>query len=250
MQAGEQPAEPLHQQLAGHPVRLDPALARQTLEHGQGDGRHGPGRDAGRRLPASRRSADHSTSASTCVRRWAASALMASGLRRYPKLNARQPSWRADRCGTWHLPGLMAGSGEGRAGGRDGRPDRLHQPAAGVDPAADGRAERDQQDPSRGGHHHAGEPVIRLILRHLPGADGLPVKNGQFTVCVPDPRTHGCDKPYHDPSLVNRGASHNLAARRRLPDRRRRRRPDDSRLAQATSWGMRHTHHRPAGGAR
>ena len=45
-----------------------------------------------------------------------------------------------------------------------------------------------------------------------PGADGLPVKNGQFTVCVPDPRTHGCDKPYHDPSLVNGGASHSLAA--------------------------------------
>jgi phospholipase C len=43
-----------------------------------------------------------------------------------------------------------------------------------------------------------------------PGADGIPAKNGQFTVCVPDPRTKGCDKPYHDPSLVNGGASHNL----------------------------------------
>jgi phospholipase C len=42
-----------------------------------------------------------------------------------------------------------------------------------------------------------------------PGADGIPAKNGQFTVCVPDPRTHGCDKPYHDPSLVNGGAGHN-----------------------------------------
>jgi phospholipase C len=45
-----------------------------------------------------------------------------------------------------------------------------------------------------------------------PGADGLPAKNGQFTVCVPDPRTGGCDKPFHDPSLVNGGASHSLAA--------------------------------------
>src|SRR5262245_18393446 len=44
-----------------------------------------------------------------------------------------------------------------------------------------------------------------------PGADGIPAKNGQFTVCVPDPRTGGCDKPYHDPSLVNGGAGHNLA---------------------------------------
>ena len=42
-----------------------------------------------------------------------------------------------------------------------------------------------------------------------PGADGIPAKNGQFTVCVPDPRTKGCDKPYHDPSLVNGGAGHN-----------------------------------------
>jgi len=43
-----------------------------------------------------------------------------------------------------------------------------------------------------------------------PGADGIPAKNGQFTVCVPDPRTGGCDKPYHDPSLVNGGAGHSL----------------------------------------
>jgi phospholipase C len=44
-----------------------------------------------------------------------------------------------------------------------------------------------------------------------PGAEGIPAKNGQFTVCVPDPRTKGCDKPYHDPSLVNGGAGHNLS---------------------------------------
>jgi phospholipase C len=44
-----------------------------------------------------------------------------------------------------------------------------------------------------------------------PGADGIPAKNGQFTVCVPDPRTKGCDKPYHNPSLVNGGAGHNLS---------------------------------------
>src|SRR5690242_15608390 len=44
-----------------------------------------------------------------------------------------------------------------------------------------------------------------------PGADGIPARNGQFTVCAPDPRTKGCDKPYHDPSLVNGGAGHNMA---------------------------------------
>ena len=41
-----------------------------------------------------------------------------------------------------------------------------------------------------------------------PGADGIPSRNGHFTVCVPDPRTHGCDRPYHDPSLVNGGGGH------------------------------------------
>ena len=44
-----------------------------------------------------------------------------------------------------------------------------------------------------------------------PGADGIPASNGQFTVCVPDPRSKGCDQPYHDPSLVNGGAGHNMA---------------------------------------
>src|SRR5215469_7430594 len=44
-----------------------------------------------------------------------------------------------------------------------------------------------------------------------PGGDGIPAKNGQFTVCVPDPRTGGCDKPYHDASLVNGGAGHSLS---------------------------------------
>jgi phospholipase C len=44
-----------------------------------------------------------------------------------------------------------------------------------------------------------------------PGADGIPAENGQFTVCVPDPRTGGCDKPYHDSGLVNGGAGHGLS---------------------------------------
>ena len=41
-----------------------------------------------------------------------------------------------------------------------------------------------------------------------PGADGLPERNGHFTVCVPDPRIGGCVRPYHQPSLVNGGAGH------------------------------------------
>src|SRR5438552_1681084 len=41
-----------------------------------------------------------------------------------------------------------------------------------------------------------------------PGVDGLPRSNGLFTVCVPDPRAGGCQKPYHDPAPVNGGAKH------------------------------------------
>src|SRR5258708_7136911 len=40
-----------------------------------------------------------------------------------------------------------------------------------------------------------------------PGADGLPMQNGQFTPCVPDPRG-GCQKPFHDPAAVNSGGPH------------------------------------------
>jgi phospholipase C len=41
-----------------------------------------------------------------------------------------------------------------------------------------------------------------------PGADGLPASDGRFTVCLPDPETGGCDRPYHDPSRVNGGGPH------------------------------------------
>lgn len=45
-----------------------------------------------------------------------------------------------------------------------------------------------------------------------PGADGIPAKNGHFTVCLPDPRKGRCERPYHDPSLVNAGAAHGRVA--------------------------------------
>jgi phospholipase C len=41
-----------------------------------------------------------------------------------------------------------------------------------------------------------------------PGADGLPRENGRFTVCVPDPRTHVCVRPFHDPRNRNSGGPH------------------------------------------
>jgi phospholipase C len=36
-----------------------------------------------------------------------------------------------------------------------------------------------------------------------PGADGLPAN-----VCVPDPAKHTCDKPFHDPNMVDGGGPH------------------------------------------
>jgi phospholipase C len=42
----------------------------------------------------------------------------------------------------------------------------------------------------------------------FPGADGIPMRGGVPTVCVPDPRG-GCQRPYHDPNDVNSGGPHN-----------------------------------------
>jgi phospholipase C len=41
-----------------------------------------------------------------------------------------------------------------------------------------------------------------------PGANGFPVQNGQFTVCVNDPKTGQCVYPYHDASDKNFGGPH------------------------------------------
>jgi phospholipase C len=42
----------------------------------------------------------------------------------------------------------------------------------------------------------------------FPGADGIPMQNGQPTVCSPDPQTGVCVYPAHDPSDVNGGGPH------------------------------------------
>ena len=44
-----------------------------------------------------------------------------------------------------------------------------------------------------------------------PGANGLPRQNGQFTVCVNDPKTRQCVYPYHNPSDKNLGGPHGAA---------------------------------------
>jgi phospholipase C len=42
----------------------------------------------------------------------------------------------------------------------------------------------------------------------FPGADGIPTQKGVPTVCVPDPATKTCVKPYHDSSDKNSGGPH------------------------------------------
>jgi phospholipase C len=42
-----------------------------------------------------------------------------------------------------------------------------------------------------------------------PGADGIPMKNGVPTVCVPDAVTGQCVRPFHDRYSLNYGGPHN-----------------------------------------
>jgi len=48
-----------------------------------------------------------------------------------------------------------------------------------------------------------------------PGADGIPMQNGVPTVCVNDPQTNQCVKPYHDPQDVNAGGPHSESSAKR-----------------------------------
>src|SRR5581483_3544004 len=43
-----------------------------------------------------------------------------------------------------------------------------------------------------------------------PGADGIPMRHGRPTVCIPDPALGHCVRPFHDPSLVNEGGPHGV----------------------------------------
>ncbi len=45
-----------------------------------------------------------------------------------------------------------------------------------------------------------------------PGADGIPISNGKFTLCVSDPATGDCVYPFHDPADRNLGGPHGANA--------------------------------------
>ncbi|HYX80588.1 MAG TPA: alkaline phosphatase family protein [Actinomycetota bacterium] len=42
----------------------------------------------------------------------------------------------------------------------------------------------------------------------FPGADGIPMKDGKPSVCIPDPVLGHCVRPYHSTNLVNLGGPH------------------------------------------
>jgi phospholipase C len=42
----------------------------------------------------------------------------------------------------------------------------------------------------------------------FPGADGIPMKHGKPTVCIPDPVLGHCSRPYHDTTQVDLGGPH------------------------------------------
>jgi phospholipase C len=46
----------------------------------------------------------------------------------------------------------------------------------------------------------------------FPGADGIPMKNGTPSVCVPDPKNRQCVRPYPDHADVNGGGPHGAAS--------------------------------------
>jgi phospholipase C len=45
----------------------------------------------------------------------------------------------------------------------------------------------------------------------FPGADGIPMQHGVPTVCVPDPMSQQCVRPFHDGSDLNHGGPHGKA---------------------------------------
>ena len=46
----------------------------------------------------------------------------------------------------------------------------------------------------------------------FPGADGIPMRHGVPTVCVPDPLRHRCVRPFHDSHDINYGGPHDQVA--------------------------------------
>jgi phospholipase C len=44
----------------------------------------------------------------------------------------------------------------------------------------------------------------------FPGADGIPMQDGNPTVCIPDPVLGKCVRPFHEAALINQGGPHDV----------------------------------------
>src|SRR6266581_2758183 len=75
--------------------------------------------------------------------------------------------------------------------------------------------------PQTGGDIHKIKHVVIIMQENrsfdqyfgtFPGADGIPMQNGVPTVCVSDPKTKECVKPYHNAKDINAGGPHAAAS--------------------------------------
>jgi phospholipase C len=85
----------------------------------------------------------------------------------------------------------------------------------------DQRQEQGEEDDNHAVGIHKIKHVIIIMQENrsfdtyfgtYPGADGIPAEDGQFTVCVPDPATGNCVKPFHNRNDVNGGGPHGVGA--------------------------------------
>src|SRR6266581_6199380 len=71
--------------------------------------------------------------------------------------------------------------------------------------------------PSQSGDIHKIKHIVVIMQENrsfdtyfgtYPGVDGIPMQNGVPTVCVNDPLTNQCVKPFHNPADLNHGGPH------------------------------------------
>ncbi len=91
-------------------------------------------------------------------------------------------------------------------------------PASGASPAAPPSPAPPGSTPAAGIHLIRHVIVIMQENRSFdtyfgtyPGADGIPMDGATPSVCIPNPATGGCDRPFHSTSNKDSGGPHNVA---------------------------------------
>jgi phospholipase C len=86
--------------------------------------------------------------------------------------------------------------------------------------SADTAVARPDRDPPPLGVHKI-QHVVMIMQENrsfdeyfgtYPGADGIAMKDGEPTVCLPDPQNGGCIAPFHNPREINGGGPHGTEA--------------------------------------